>query len=149
MKTHSEELGRFKFDISYRRFNGDEGLSIKVDGPVAEQTHELLRFDCFLKTPHYHVGVYDQNKITSIKNADAVEWSLDAIHDRFREMVEAAGGEQLNEQELRQLDVAQNQLPSMNQLVRLNEQELRQLDVAVANVSDFSRKLVAQEQAAN
>ena len=125
MKTHSEQVGRFSFDISYRRFNGDEGLSIKVEGPVESENKELLRFDCFLKTPHYHVGVYGKNEITSIEHTDAVEWSLEQLRDRFTDLVSAAGGESLN------------------------TEEQQHFSEAIGQVSDLSRKLVAQEQSAS
>lgn len=124
MKTHSEKVGRFSFDISYRRFSGDEGLSIKVMGPVESSAKELLRFDCFQNSPHYHVAVYGKNEITAINDADVVGWTLSQLKSSFANMVEAAGGE------------------------NLNAEEQAQFDSAIDNVSQFSKELVTQERSA-
>lgn len=93
MATHTQENGRFKFDISYRRMRDDEGLSIRVRGPVASETRELLRFDCFLNAPHYHVEVYGRNEITAIEANDSAAWSLQTLQERFASLVDAAGAD--------------------------------------------------------
>ncbi|MYD43550.1 MAG: hypothetical protein F4W90_06620 [Gammaproteobacteria bacterium] len=99
MPTHSEKNGRFRFDISYRRFQGDQGLSIRVEGPVANESRELLRFDCFEKTPHYHTEVYGRNVITPIDSADASEWSLATLQEQFVTLIEAAGADTMTDAE--------------------------------------------------
>lgn len=124
MTTYSQEVGRFKFDISYRRMRGDQGLSIRVSGPVDDETRELLRFDCFDNRPHYHVEVYGKNEITAIDDDDATEWSLKVLTERFEGLVDAAGAD------------------------ALNLQERDSLDNALSQVSKDSRNLVAAERAA-
>ena len=124
MTTFSQEVGRFKFDISYRRMRGDQGLSIRVSGPVNDETCELLRFDCFDNRPHYHVEVYGKNEITAIDDDDATEWSLKALTERFEGLIDAAGAD------------------------ALNLQERDSLDNALSQVSKDSRNLVAAERAA-
>ena len=124
MTTYSQEVGRFKFDISYRRMRGDQGLSIRVSGPVDDETRELLRFDCFDNRPHYHVEVYGKNEITAIEDDDATEWSLKVLTERFEGLVDAAGAD------------------------ALNLQERDSLDNALSQVSTDSRNLVAAERAA-
>lgn len=106
MTTYTEEDGRFSFDISYRRFQGDRGLSIKVLGPVVDESRELLRFDCFEKTPHYHVEVYDKNEITAIKDSDPAHWSLNKLREEFEDLVLKAGCDPMNEEERENLDAA-------------------------------------------
>lgn len=124
MTTYSQEVGRFSFDISYRRMRGDQGLSIRVSGPVADKKRELLRFDCFDNSPHYHVEVYGKNEITAIKDNDATEWSLKTLTEEFEGLVNAAGADALN----------------------LEERE--SLDDTLSQVSEDSRNLVAAERAA-
>ncbi len=99
MTTYTEKNGRFTFDISYRRFQGDEGLSIRVLGPVANEAKELMRFDCFEKRPHYHTEVYGKNKITTIKDTDAAEWALATLKNQFETLVQGAGADSLQEAE--------------------------------------------------
>ncbi|MCY4130742.1 MAG: hypothetical protein OXG15_16075 [Gammaproteobacteria bacterium] len=124
MTTYSQEVGRFKFDISYRRMRGDQGLSIRVSGPVANETRELLRFDCFDNRPHYHVEVYGKNEITAIDDNDATEWSLRFLTERFEGLVDSAGADKLN----------------------LEERDT--LESALSQVSENSRNLVTAERAA-
>ena len=124
MTTYSQEVGRFKFDISYRRMRGDQGLSIRVSGPVADETRELLRFDCFDNRPHYHVEVYGKNEITAIDDDDATEWSLRFLTERFEGLVDSAGAD------------------------KLNPEERDTLENALSQVSEDSRNLVTAERAA-
>ena len=93
MSEQSFENGRYTFGMSYRRFRGDEGLSLRLLGPVNDERRELLRYDCFQKTPHYHTAVYDANVITSIDKADPVQWSLDQIGDGLSELAKASGAD--------------------------------------------------------
>ena len=122
MTTYSQEIGRFKFDISYRRMRGDQGLSIRVSGPVADERRELLRFDCFDNSPHYHVEVYGKNDITAIDDNDATEWSLNTLTERFEGLIDAAGAD------------------------ALTSVERENLDSTLRQVSEDSRNLVAAER---
>ena len=122
MTTYSQEVGRFKFDISYRRMRGDQGLSIRVSGPVADEQRELLRFDCFDNRPHYHVEVYGKNDITAINDDDATEWSLRKLTEGFESLIVAAGAD------------------------ALTAGEREKLDSSLMRVSEDSRKLVAAER---
>lgn len=96
MATTTEANGRFRFDISYRRMRGDEGLSLKVLGPVASETKELLRFDCFLNSPHYHVEVYGKNEISKIEDENPAEWAFDTLQSDFEKLIGASGADALN-----------------------------------------------------
>ena len=122
MTTYSQEVGRFKFDISYRRMRGDQGLSIRVSGPVADEQRELLRFDCFDNSPHYHVEVYGKNDITAIDDDDATEWSLRKLTEGFESLIVAAGAD------------------------ALTAVEREKLDSSLLQVSENSRNLVAAER---
>ena len=110
MTTYSQEVGRFKFDISYRRMREDQGLSIRVSGPVADERRELLRFDCFDNSPHYHVEVYGKNDITAIDDNDATEWSLRTLTEGFERLIDAAGADAMTSVERDNLDSALQQV---------------------------------------
>lgn len=103
MAANVVKNGRFEFHITYRNFSGDEGLSIRVLGPVAKHAKELLRFDCFLKSPHYHTAVYDHNTITAIDTNNAAQWSLDKLEKEFVSLVSSAGSDPVNNEESAQL----------------------------------------------
>lgn len=96
MASNAKVNGRFRFDISYRRMRGDEGLSLKVLGPVANETKELLRFDCFLNSPHYHVEVYGKNAITKIDEENPAEWAFDTLQSDFEKLINSSGADALN-----------------------------------------------------
>ncbi|MCY4655294.1 MAG: hypothetical protein OXC80_00605 [Gammaproteobacteria bacterium] len=100
MAQSSVSNGRFRFELNYRNLRGDEGLSIRVLGPVQSQDKELLRFDCFEKTPHYHIGVYDKNEITGISEQNPLEFALSHLDEDFSKMVEQSGGDALTEGEI-------------------------------------------------
>ena len=53
--------GNLKFGLEYRQFAEDQGVSIHVLSDVAGQEIEILAFDCFEKTPHYHYGPRNQD----------------------------------------------------------------------------------------
>ena len=99
MCADSVKNGRFRFDINYRNMGDDHGLSIRILGPVDQEERELLRFDCFQKTPHFHTAVYDHNTIRKIDEEDVVGWTLDRIDKDFDSLVSSAGGDPLNETE--------------------------------------------------
>lgn len=124
MSEQSFNNGRFQYNVSYRRFRGDEGLSITLRGPVKSESRDLMRYDCFLKTPHFHTAVYGHNTIKAIDgDEDAVAWSLSELDGSFVELVSSAGGDDPND----------------------SEREAH--DGVVADVCDYARKLVTAEQA--
>lgn len=92
--------GRFRWEFNYRTLRGDEGLSVRLLGPVDSETKELARFDCFKNSPHYHTAVYDHNTIRAIENADPVSWFLDQVRDGFGDLVAKSGGDAPNDQEI-------------------------------------------------
>ena len=104
MTQHVIVNGRFKFHLSYRHLAGDEGLAIRVTGPSDDGERELLRYDCFKKKPHYHVGVFAENNITKISVNDPVVWSFNEISKHFERLIQAAGGEAPDDSEISNLD---------------------------------------------
>ena len=78
----------------------DEGLTFDVTtaGPQ-DAGKRILRFDCFYKNPHYHVGASggerEAHKMKDEGVEDPVRWTLDQLKTRFPSMVRQAGYEEI------------------------------------------------------
>ena len=65
----------------------DEGLTFNIT--TARQEDEgkrILRFDCFYKNPHYHIGASGDHAVHNMKDEDVedpVRWTLDQLKIRF------------------------------------------------------------------
>jgi hypothetical protein len=78
----------------------DEGLTFDVTTVGSEnEGKRILRFDCFYKNPHYHVGPYGgESAAYKMKDEgieDPVRWTLDQLKSRFPAMVKQAGYEEI------------------------------------------------------
>jgi len=78
----------------------DEGLTFDVTTVGSENEGKIiLRFDCFYKNPHYHVGTSGGEsaayKMKEEGIADAVRWTLEQLKTRFPAMVKQAGYEEI------------------------------------------------------
>ena len=89
------ETAGMRIWVDYRRgIGGDEGLTFDVTVAGEKDGARILRFDCFSKTPHYHIGaspkspVYDMN---AEGIADPVRWTLEQLKTRLPSMVAEAG----------------------------------------------------------
>lgn len=125
MTSKNVSNGRFRWEFNYRTLRGDEGLSVRLLGPVDNESKELARFDCFQNSPHYHTAVYDHNTIRSIENNDPVSWFLDCVKEGFEELVSNSGGD----------------APT--------SEEVSEHAGAFANIERISKELVAQSTEAN
>ena len=80
----------------------DEGLTFDVTTAGSEDAGKrILRFDCFYKNPHYHVGP-SGGESASVKMKDEgiedpVRWTLDQLKTRFPTMVKQAGYDEIAE----------------------------------------------------
>jgi hypothetical protein len=82
-----------------RRGGSDEGLTFNITtaGPEKEGKR-ILRFDCFYKNPHYHVGASGEHSVHNMKDEgveDPVRWTLDQLKTRFPAMIKQAGYEEI------------------------------------------------------
>ncbi|HEY7555898.1 MAG TPA: hypothetical protein VIH18_13940 [Candidatus Binatia bacterium] len=81
--------------VDHRRgVGGDEGLTFDVTVAGAKDGARILRFDCFSKTPHYHVGPSAKNPVHDMNAegiTDPVRWTLDQLKTRLPSMVAEAG----------------------------------------------------------
>jgi hypothetical protein len=65
-----------------------------------DEGKRILRFDCFYKNPHYHVGASGDHSVHNMKDEgveDPVRWTLDQLKTRFPSMVKQAGYEEIAE----------------------------------------------------
>jgi hypothetical protein len=96
------EQAGMRMNIAHRQGLGgtDEGLTFDITtaGPENEGKR-ILRFDCFYKNPHYHVGASGgENAARKMKDEgveDPVRWTLDQLKTRFPAMVKQAGYEEI------------------------------------------------------
>jgi hypothetical protein len=98
------EQGGMRMNIGHRQGLGgtDEGLTFDITtaGPE-DEGKRILRFDCFYKNPHYHVGASGgENAAHKMKDEgveDPVRWTLEQLKTRFSAMVKQAGYEEIAE----------------------------------------------------
>jgi hypothetical protein len=98
------EQAGMRMNIAHRQGLGgsDEGLTFDITtaGPENEGKR-ILRFDCFYKNPHYHVGASGgENAARKMKDEgveDPVRWTLEQLKTRFPAMVKQAGYEEIAE----------------------------------------------------
>lgn len=89
------EAAGLRIWVDYRRgIGGDEGLTFDVTLVGETDGDRILRFDCFRKTPHYHVGSSPKSPVHDMKAegiTDPVRWTLEQLKTRLRPMVTEAG----------------------------------------------------------
>jgi hypothetical protein len=97
------EQGGMRMTVAHRQGLGgnDEGLTFDITTAGAQDAGKrILRFDCFYKNPHYHVGASGENSVHQMKDEgvqDPVRWTLDQLKTRFPSMVKQAGYEEIAE----------------------------------------------------
>jgi hypothetical protein len=93
------EAGPVSFGMSYRReIMTDQGLCLQVYSEIEGKDTEILRFDCFDQTPHYHYGPENHNIRLNMDKTTAgnpLGWTLDNIRHRLPAMVLRAGYDEL------------------------------------------------------
>jgi len=94
------EQAGMRMTIAHRHGLGgsDEGLTFDITTAGAEGKR-ILRFDCFYKNPHYHVGASGgESAAFKMKDEgveDSVRWTLDQLKTRFAALVKQAGYEEI------------------------------------------------------
>jgi hypothetical protein len=97
------EQAGMRMSIAHRSGLGgtDEGLTFDITtAGSTDEGKRILRFDCFYKNPHYHVGASDDRSTHKMKDEgveDSVRWTLDQLKTRFPAMVKQAGYEEIAE----------------------------------------------------
>jgi hypothetical protein len=89
------EAAGMRIWVDYRKgIGGDEGLTFDVTAVGDQDGERILRFDCFTKTPHYHVGASARNPVRDMVVegiADPVRWTLEQLKTRLSALVAEAG----------------------------------------------------------
>jgi cystathionine beta-lyase len=84
-------LGPLRLVIEHRALDGDGGPTLRLYEAAAEQ-RELLRFDCFEKTPHWHLGPWGPDRISRLDPADDnVAWTLEQLRGDLAGLLSRAG----------------------------------------------------------
>ena len=98
------EQAGMRMTVAHRHGLGgaDEGLTFDITTAEPDvEGKRILRFDCFYKNPHYHVGASGgegaAHKMKDEGVEDPVRWTLDQLKTRFPAMVKQAGYEQIAE----------------------------------------------------
>jgi hypothetical protein len=98
------EQAGMRMTVAHRHGLGgsDEGLTFDITTVGSEdEGKRILRFDCFYKNPHYHVGASGGiNAACKMKEEgveDPVRWTLEQLKTRFPAMVKQAGYEKIAE----------------------------------------------------
>jgi hypothetical protein len=96
------EQAGMRMTVAHRQGLGgtDEGLTFDITTAGAEDAGKrILRFDCFYKNPHYHVGAsggeHAAHKMKDEGVEDPVRWTLTQLKTRFPSMVKQAGYEEI------------------------------------------------------
>ena len=90
------EQAGMRMTINHRRSgSGDQGLTFDmVVAGAKNEEKTILRFDCFYKNPHYHIGQSGKQPIHNMKEEgieDPVGWTLEQLKTRLASMVTEAG----------------------------------------------------------
>ena len=96
------EQAGMRMNIAHRQGLGgtDEGLTFDITTAGPENDGKrILRFDCFYKNPHYHVGASGgeqaAHKMKDEGVEDPVRWTLEQLKTRFSSMIKEAGYEEI------------------------------------------------------
>jgi len=100
-------VGELRFNVRYSKTNTDRGPSLRIYGDVEGKPVQLLRFDCFDGTPHFHYdpeGKNNQLRMDKAHVTDPIAWSMDYLRGNIGSLVRLAGygalADQLDEEAL-------------------------------------------------
>ena len=97
------EQAGMRMTVAHRQGLGgsDEGLTFDITTAGSQDKGKrILRFDCFYKNPHYHVGASGEHAVHNMKDegvGDPVRWTLTQLKTRFPALVKQAGYEEIAE----------------------------------------------------
>ena len=87
-------VGDLSFAVEYRHVGEQQGPSVHVFGDMDGVEQEILRFDCFDRTPHYHYGFsyIDQPQVLMDPAAigEPLAWVCSRIETRLPALLEKA-----------------------------------------------------------
>jgi len=95
------EQAGMRMTIAHRKGLGgtDEGLTFDITTLNSlDEGKRILRYDCFYKNPHYHIGASGDDSVHKMKDEgveNPVRWTLDQLKTRLSLMVKQAGYEEI------------------------------------------------------
>ena len=95
------EQAGMRMTIAHRKGLGgtDEGLTFDITtADTVDEGKRILRYDCFYKNPHYHIGASGDDSVHKMKDEgveNPVRWTLDQLKTRLSLMVKQAGYEEI------------------------------------------------------
>jgi hypothetical protein len=95
------EQAGMRMTIAHRKGLGgtDEGLTFDITTVDSlDEGKRILRYDCFYKNPHYHIGASGDDSVHKMKDEgveNPVRWTLDQLKTRLSLMVKQAGYEEI------------------------------------------------------
>jgi hypothetical protein len=88
------EAGGLVFEAESRTLGADGGPALLVFGEVDGDRVQILRFDCFRDSPHYHYDPTGKNEVHQMENGlDSVAWTVDQVRTSVDKMIRTAGYE--------------------------------------------------------
>ena len=80
------------------REDGDTGPGMLIYGAEDGKRVQLLRFDMYVRGPHYHYGDYSQNmryNLDPLTLGDGIGWVMGHLRTKFPQLVAKAGHDKL------------------------------------------------------
>lgn len=82
------EFGGLRFEVSFR----EVGATLRVDGKVQDHWTEMLRFDDFVDSPHFHAPASgDAILFDRAAHGEPLAWYVEQIQDHLGEWLERSG----------------------------------------------------------
>ncbi|MBO0728135.1 MAG: hypothetical protein J2P57_02675 [Acidimicrobiaceae bacterium] len=82
------QAGGLTFTVSFR----EVGATLRVLGPVGDREKELVRFDDFVDTPHYHVPADGPAIAFDVAaNGEPLEWIVGQLRDHLADLLTEGG----------------------------------------------------------
>lgn len=86
--------GPIEITLEYRALMEDQGVCAQVFANVDGKDTEILRFDCFDQSPHYHYGPENRNvrlHLDKVTCGTPFAWTMDQLRHNLPAMIKRAG----------------------------------------------------------
>jgi hypothetical protein len=86
--------GPIEITLEYRALMEDQGVCAQVFANVDGKDTEILRFDCFDQSPHYHYGPENRNvrlHLDKVTCGTPFAWTMDQLRHNLPGMIKRAG----------------------------------------------------------
>ncbi|MBI3326705.1 MAG: hypothetical protein HYZ81_08390 [Nitrospinae bacterium] len=128
-KTIYIPAGALTFGMEYRHLQNDQGICIHVFRTADGQQDEVLRFDCFERTPHYHYAWSANDQyvpLDSTADGDPLQWTLERLRTRLPAMLIRAGAPDLARTlDQRDIDAALPKIAGWAETLQTQERQRR------------------------